>query len=191
VQDLLPGVRERPADILLLESGSQREALDFAVTHPLQQRFVTGAAAEQGYAANKYGGDVKDRKYKQRVEAVNLRFTPVILETWTPCLHPSQVLADVEDTAEDAPHDPEQLSDISVCTPFWRPRGHEDVSEPTPPFPEFVDMVNGVLQEPSPHAATPPRLQCEHPHPTTSFPSLDYLSSADVHTSDRVGFALR
>jgi hypothetical protein len=58
------------------------EAVDFAVTHSLQPRFLDAAATEQAAAANLYAEQVKDRKYRARVEAEGMRFVPCVLDTF-------------------------------------------------------------------------------------------------------------
>lgn len=77
---LLPDLQERPADILLYRDPP--EAVDFAVTNPLQPAYVARAATIGGSAAHAYAEGVKCRKYKLRVESAGYSFTPAVVESF-------------------------------------------------------------------------------------------------------------
>ena len=70
------------SDILLLCTGSRPFAIDFAVTSPLQPKFISGAAKETGYAAERYSEEVKEMKYEADFEELDIEFKPIVLETF-------------------------------------------------------------------------------------------------------------
>ena len=70
------------SDILLLCTGSRPFAVDFAVTSPLQPKFISGAAKETGFAAERYCEDVKEMKYEADFEQQDIEFKPIVLETF-------------------------------------------------------------------------------------------------------------
>ena len=70
------------SDILLLCTGSRPFAVDFAVTSPLQPKFISGAAKETGYAAERYSEEVKEMKYEADFEELDIEFKPIVLETF-------------------------------------------------------------------------------------------------------------
>ena len=63
-------------------TGSRPFAVDFAVTSPLQPKFISGAAKETGYAAERYSEDVKEMKYEADFEELDIEFKPIVLETF-------------------------------------------------------------------------------------------------------------
>ena len=69
------------SDILLLCTGSRPFAVDFAVTSPLQPKFISGAAQVTGFAAERYSEDVKEMKYEADFEELDIEFKPIVLET--------------------------------------------------------------------------------------------------------------
>ena len=77
---LIPGSAERPADILL--SGPPPEAADVAVTHSLQSKYIDGSIDDPGSAPIKYGEEHKVNKYRARLDAVGVKFTPVVADCW-------------------------------------------------------------------------------------------------------------
>ena len=78
---LLPGVDQRPADILLpLWAGGQDCALDITVVSPFQQQALEKASVEPGYALTmRY--DQKWRKYGELCRAEGIVFEPLPIET--------------------------------------------------------------------------------------------------------------
>jgi hypothetical protein len=69
------------SDVLLL-TGARPRAVDFAVTSPLQPLYLTGAAQETGYAAERYAVDVKEKRYAAEFAKQGIDFTPMVLETF-------------------------------------------------------------------------------------------------------------
>jgi hypothetical protein len=69
------------SDILIL-TGARPRAVDFAVTSPLQPLYLTGAAKETGYAAERYAVDIKEKRYASEFAKQDIDFTPMVLETF-------------------------------------------------------------------------------------------------------------
>src|SRR5690348_13610444 len=65
------------SDVLLL-TGARPRAVDFAVTSPLQPLYLTGAAQETGYAAERYAVDVKEKRYATEFAKQGIDFTPMV-----------------------------------------------------------------------------------------------------------------
>ena len=77
---LIPDSAERPADILL--GGPPPEAADIAVTHSLQPKYIDGSIADPGSAPIRYGEEHKVKRYRTRLDAVGVKFTPVVVDCW-------------------------------------------------------------------------------------------------------------
>ena len=77
---LIPGSAERPADILL--GGPPPEAADVAVTHSLQPKYIDGSFDDPGSAPIKHCEEHKVQRYRARLEAVGVKFTPVVVDCW-------------------------------------------------------------------------------------------------------------
>ena len=77
---LIPDSAERPADILL--GGPPPEAADVAVTHSLQLKYLDGSIDDPGSAPIKYGEEHKVKRYRARLDAVGVKFTPVVADCW-------------------------------------------------------------------------------------------------------------
>ena len=80
---LLPGSSEKPADILIPNySGGKDLAIDFAVTCPLQSKYLRDSAITSGHACNSYALEIKSNNFEQRVQQQNMEYLPIILETF-------------------------------------------------------------------------------------------------------------
>lgn len=74
---------QKPADILVPDYSLGRDAcLDVAITHPVQDKYVSKAAQTQSFSANDYARNVKTPKYSKVVASDSLLFIPLIFETF-------------------------------------------------------------------------------------------------------------
>ena len=79
---LLPGIEQRPADVLLPNfSGGLHCCVDVCVVSSLQTQLVAGAAEEAGYALQ-HRYTQKWDKYGPACQAEGLVFQPVPVEVW-------------------------------------------------------------------------------------------------------------
>ena len=80
---LLADSQDRPADVFLPSFSLGRPlCLDFAITHPLQKKFLKDASGSSGVAANMYASKVKDARYAKTCLENDLEFSPMVVEVF-------------------------------------------------------------------------------------------------------------
>ena len=80
---LLPNSSEKPADIFVPNfSLGKGLVIDFAVTCPLQNKFLFDASLIQGFACNKYAQVTKIDNFESKVQEENLDYLPIVFETF-------------------------------------------------------------------------------------------------------------
>jgi hypothetical protein len=79
-QAILPSSQARPADLLL--PGDPAVACDFAVTHPLQDAYISGTADGTGSAPERYAHQHKTAKWGAAVRAETYDFKPCVVDAY-------------------------------------------------------------------------------------------------------------
>jgi len=80
-RNLIDGSNSRPGDVFLPSWQRQPTAFDIMVTHPICKSHLTEAARRTGASIEKAKAD-KFRKHGDRCQRNNIRFVPVIYETF-------------------------------------------------------------------------------------------------------------
>ena len=79
---IFSGSSERPADILVsIFSLGKDLAVDFAITCPLQHKYLVDSSLISGFACNDYAAEIKCKSYQSRLKAEGI-MSLLFLETF-------------------------------------------------------------------------------------------------------------
>ena len=165
----IDGTSKRPGDIVI-DQPNKSLVIDVAITQPQQAKYRQQAAKETGYAAKRYEEEIKNDRFKSRVEeAGEYVYTPFVMEVFGTTTESAQsvirLIARAIHTSSAIPfsHTVNMVRQ-QVSAALWRENAQAVIERSTPGV--FRKRRQPSAAQPSP---TPPR----HPSPPQGAPPTE------------------